>query len=532
MNDRLDELWTDYLEGELENSGLTELDALLSRDEARVRQVCDDYQQHRLLGRLHAEGPADRDRFVKRTLERLAAGHDEFTRATLSRLDPGARPRILRWAIPSLAAAAAIVFAAILWPRGGDSEVPPVIASLILSEDCVWADDTSVTDEGRALHPGFLTLQKGNAVIRFTGGAEMVMSGETQLELLSASRARLAHGEVVIRADEGAEGFVLETPASELVDLGTEFVVWVDRGGATRMQVHEGLVSADGELVEAGQAIRFEGGGSKVGRKVAGDPQAPRFSEMLRRANPRARPDLMRVYEGFDLPAGNYNLDELDGGKGWSGPWRLPEADEKTDGYHAAASPNVTVVHGRLDIPWPVRGGRKGALELGAGRQTKIRPLAESINLAGEQVTFLSFMVATPERGSTVDLTLRSSERFWGGKLGFGWTSSGRPIVRTGGGSISRGTRSIPEGGTIFCVARIRSRADAPDELSLRCYHPSDSLPFLETADWDVESHQVDLSGRFDLLEVTTEGSSPVWLDELRIGPTWRSVAPIRDNEP
>ena len=48
-DERFADLWTDYLEGELDESGIAELQELLA-DGSRLESAVGDYEVHRLLG--------------------------------------------------------------------------------------------------------------------------------------------------------------------------------------------------------------------------------------------------------------------------------------------------------------------------------------------------------------------------------------------------------------------------------------------------------------------------------------------------
>ena len=162
-------------------------------------------------------------------------------------------------------------------------------------------------------------------MIRFDGGAELVMSGETSLLLRSAGSAELLLGDVVVRAEEGAEGFVLTTPTSEVIDLGTEFAVKVNRVGDTEVHVLDGEVSyrpidaADelAKILQAGEGIAID----RVGRPRAVPMNSPRFQEFIRRVNPGSRSDLLTAYEGFNYSPGILPLEQSTVGIGWTGPW-------------------------------------------------------------------------------------------------------------------------------------------------------------------------------------------------------------------
>lgn len=534
MNQRFDILWNDFLEGELDESLLVELRALIESDAALAAIAADRYQMHKMLGYLHAETSHSVDGFVDDTVARLPATGEAFSARTIGRLSPSvAKPRA-NWWPPALAAAALAIFAFMQFrdTASGEKPLPPTVARLILAEDCEWQPEFAYLQEGQSLAPGPLALKSGSAVVRFEGGAELVITGDTRLNLVSGNAGRLDHGNVIVRAEDGAEGFILNTPASEFVDLGTEFTVSVGSAGQTRMQVHEGEVSSDSKIITAGHAIEFEDARSKVGRQTEADPDAPRFEEMLRRANPRERRDLMQAYEGFFVDEGTFPLNEMNAGKGWSGPWRDRHGEELRSYPKLDSSGQMEIVHGRMNAPWPVRGGRLGALALSPGQHVLLRDLATAIDLTRNRITFMSFMVsdsATAKPGTVQDfsLALRSSESYYRGKLGFGWSDKRTPLVRSGGGRISRGTRVIPQGETILCIAKIVGSAGGFVSVQFRCYNSSDSMHNVEPAVWDIEDHSVYHGAKLDILEMSSKSGSTVWIDEIRIGPTWRSVTPL-----
>jgi len=118
---------------------------------------------------------------------------------------------------------------------------PSSVAIVLLSENCVWTEPEIV--ESQRLPTGLIGLAGGTAVLRTDSGAELVVVGPSEMNLISAERARVHHGEVVVRVTEGGEGFALITPTSEVIDLGTEFAVKVDSHGDTEVHVFDGSVS-------------------------------------------------------------------------------------------------------------------------------------------------------------------------------------------------------------------------------------------------------------------------------------------------
>ena len=77
-DERFIELWNDYLEGELDETGTTELRRLLAQDDRLVQMAADSYRTHRLLGLMAQDSESQQDDFVQQTLNRLPAEDDHF----------------------------------------------------------------------------------------------------------------------------------------------------------------------------------------------------------------------------------------------------------------------------------------------------------------------------------------------------------------------------------------------------------------------------------------------------------------------
>lgn len=423
-------------------------------------------------------------------------------------------------------------------PGAKSSDTSTSVAVLILAEDCQWKGRQFV--EGQRLSPQALKLESGTAVVRFVGGAEAVLSGEAALELTHATAASLLYGEVVIRAEDGAEGFILNTPTGRLVDLGTEFAVKVRDDGDTELHVHEGEVAVgdetlDEDVIGAGHAVRMSR--NKLERSEV-TLDAPRFRELIDRANPRERRDLMMSYEGFHVEAGSYPPATLNSGKGWAGPWRL-RLSEEFQRQENDSSTLMTIAHSQMEIAWPLKGGQLGMLEMPSGQNVRIRKMQKPIQMGKWGIRYFSFLVTEPERFATpaetgatnersdMRLTFRSSDDYFGESLSFGWGSQLKPRVASNLGPSFRSLRKIPEGQTVFCVAKITTRKEAGDEIAFRFYTREDPLDIVEPAEWDIVTSGIAQNAAYDLLLLTSHSNQVRYIDEIRIGPSWRSVTPI-----
>jgi hypothetical protein len=78
----------------------------------------------------------------------------------------------------------------------------------------------------------------------FLSGVTLTMEGPADLELVSPDRVFCHRGRLRARVPEGAEGFVVASPASAVVDLGTEFGLNIEGDGRSRVMVFEGEAMA------------------------------------------------------------------------------------------------------------------------------------------------------------------------------------------------------------------------------------------------------------------------------------------------
>lgn len=95
---------------------------------------------------------------------------------------------------------------------------------------------------GLRLKPGSLTVERGQVQVEFLGGAKLLVRGPAELHILTPKSATLVSGVAATRVLQWGHGFVLNTPAAALVDLGTEFAVSVDETQGSEVRVVDGEV--------------------------------------------------------------------------------------------------------------------------------------------------------------------------------------------------------------------------------------------------------------------------------------------------
>jgi hypothetical protein len=88
-----------------------------------------------------------------------------------------------------------------------------------------------------------LIFENGLASLNFSCGVQVFLRGPAEFEIVSPMRTILRRGSLTARVEESAHGFRVDTPNSQVTDLGTEFGVSVDENGETDMVVFSGKVA-------------------------------------------------------------------------------------------------------------------------------------------------------------------------------------------------------------------------------------------------------------------------------------------------
>ena len=111
--------------------------------------------------------------------------------------------------------------------------------------------------EGDLLAAGRLVLRSGRMTLGLLSGVTLTVEGPADLELLSIDRVHCRRGKLRTRVPRGAEGFIVSTPGSAVVDLGTEFGLNVAVDGKAQLMVFKGEAEA-AVLNAAGAPVRSQ----------------------------------------------------------------------------------------------------------------------------------------------------------------------------------------------------------------------------------------------------------------------------------
>jgi hypothetical protein len=118
-------------------------------------------------------------------------------------------------------------------------------------------------ETGSYLKPGVISQTEGWMTFQTLNGVSVTLDAPFEASLLSHDRVLLTKGRARVRVPEGAEGFKLESPAFDVVDLGTEFAALVHPDGTGTCRVFEGkadvsLLDSIGEVKRTQQLVANE----------------------------------------------------------------------------------------------------------------------------------------------------------------------------------------------------------------------------------------------------------------------------------
>jgi len=146
------------------------------------------------------------------------------------------------------------------------------VAEIVDSINAVWAQDSvAAAEDVRLLNNSEpLHLLSGFAKIRFDYGAEVVVEGPAKINLNNPGQMLLSYGRISVDVPRQATGFIVETPYSSIIDIGTEFGVKVDMDGSTDIHMFKGKASlipgkkghtGKAQVLTAGKAICVKASG-------------------------------------------------------------------------------------------------------------------------------------------------------------------------------------------------------------------------------------------------------------------------------
>ena len=145
--------------------------------------------------------------------------------------------------LTAITAAAAMILL-FIYVRFVPSTVNMEVATLTDMVNTQWAESTGPSSNSRLMtNHDPLMLRKGYAELVFDNNAKVVLEAPVEFQVLSYDQIKLSYGRLYATVPQEALGFIVSTPTSKIIDLGTEFGVQTDFNGNTEVHVVKGKTS-------------------------------------------------------------------------------------------------------------------------------------------------------------------------------------------------------------------------------------------------------------------------------------------------
>ena len=141
------------------------------------------------------------------------------------------------------------------------SEKPFVTVTQVVAkgQELKWNRGDRLANESLVFTDGLVRLH-------FDDGVEVTIEGPVNYKLIAPGHTRLDSGRLAAIVPSGAEGFRVDTPSAEVIDLGTAFGIELSDSGDTSVSVFDGEVevglpeSQSRQTLTEGQAVRIQAG--------------------------------------------------------------------------------------------------------------------------------------------------------------------------------------------------------------------------------------------------------------------------------
>lgn len=144
----------------------------------------------------------------------------------------------------AIAAVAAVFLVTIFWfwDRGPERQTLKPFSSIAMVQGI-----SSNLKVGDRLGNESVEIESGIVRLLFDDGVEVTLQGPAHYMLIAPGKTRLLSGLLTATVPPGAEGFRVETPSAEVVDLGTAFGIEQRPDGSSQVSVFDGEVEVVGQ---------------------------------------------------------------------------------------------------------------------------------------------------------------------------------------------------------------------------------------------------------------------------------------------
>jgi len=219
--------------------------------EERLLRDCSDRDQYLNAVNVHA------------SLRRRFSAGGESSASTYVETFPPSNRRVFFLGLAAAVALAFIVGVAVIL-------LPPKPIAVVAQVIGAYGGEGEAFTIGEKIGSGRLEVSRGLLRLDFLNGALVTVEGPAEMEVSDGMHVVLHRGVVTATIPESAVGFVVDTAAAHVVDLGTSFGVSVSAEGLTEVCVFEGEVEVSNSMeslpriLREGEAVRTSEGSSTI----------------------------------------------------------------------------------------------------------------------------------------------------------------------------------------------------------------------------------------------------------------------------
>lgn len=413
------------------------------------------------------------------------------------------------------------------WPtKSQDDVAAKLIGRIVEQEDCRWKSRPRISEE--RFSSGTFELLSGAAELRFDSGTNVVLESPCQFVINAPDSAQLLAGTVFVEVTEVSNGFLLETPESQIVDVGTQYAVTLD-STATEVHVFDGSViwtpttmkSPVGDQISTGEARRYlRSHPSKPNHIPFGERQFVRRIEA--HVFDSGGGELI-AYDGFENLAGQLRRGRS--GFGWSSGWqstgrgRGPLAEvvdapsDSVFGFDRTGRKLLSMQDGKdlrrtFQQPQPITSGSRFFVSTLLLRKA-------NLNNSNQTQGDSSLQIFLEPESNSPRYTRRHS-------VSFGITSENASFLNNSG-KIEQSASAFANEDWFLVVFRFSADGETGSAV-VRVYHPDAMIDATEPTVWTTSSLTSPAPQSFSAIRIAS-GANATWnVDELRIGTSWSSV--------
>lgn len=246
------------VDGNISPEQMSELTELAKSDLVFTQQLQEQLQTDHLLQQL---SNADSEKnFISKVLSAIEAEPETTDITPISAVPAESIHNdktahvvpFIPWLISAMSVAACLIIVVTFWINSHHSNQDEFAATTSEQQDTgvaivvnvISSQSQPIYQNGDSIHRGEIDLQGGFLELEFYQGARIKIAGPAKLDVINDERIRLHYGKVMTDVPKVAIGFTIETPNSDVVDLGTEIGVYVDHQGQSQVHVFDGLAEA------------------------------------------------------------------------------------------------------------------------------------------------------------------------------------------------------------------------------------------------------------------------------------------------